>query len=149
MLPLKNAGNIDVQLKLKASLTFTCLIRSGVRVSFCDIWGSDSGTVICWSFTCFCPFSISTYSCSLTLFLLFCLPLFSAPSSSLLLLPFPFIVSRPCLQHTDAEGSFSVTPDELSLRVGEEQGIVVSFKPQGSRKYRERYTNLVFYSRIG
>ncbi|XP_070822984.1 centrosomal protein of 192 kDa [Chaetodon trifascialis] len=41
------------------------------------------------------------------------------------------------LKHSDAEDSFSVTPDELSLRVGEEQGIVVSFKAQGSRKYRE------------
>ncbi|XP_070691086.1 centrosomal protein of 192 kDa isoform X2 [Pempheris klunzingeri] len=41
------------------------------------------------------------------------------------------------LKRSDAEDSFSVTPDELSLRVGEEQGIVVSFKAQGSRKYRE------------
>nr|XP_033496606.1 centrosomal protein of 192 kDa isoform X1 [Epinephelus lanceolatus] len=41
------------------------------------------------------------------------------------------------LKSSDAEDSFSVTPDELSLRMGEEQGIVVSFKAQGSRKYRE------------
>lgn len=44
MLPLKNAGNIDVQLKLKVILTFTFLIRSGVWVSLCDILGSDCGT---------------------------------------------------------------------------------------------------------
>ncbi|XP_070768017.1 centrosomal protein of 192 kDa [Enoplosus armatus] len=41
------------------------------------------------------------------------------------------------LKTSDAEDSFSVTPDELSIRVGEEQGIVVSFKAQGSRKHRE------------
>ncbi|XP_037639447.1 centrosomal protein of 192 kDa isoform X1 [Sebastes umbrosus] len=41
------------------------------------------------------------------------------------------------LKVSDAEDSFSVTPDELSLRMGEEQGIIVSFKAQGSRKYRE------------
>ncbi|KAM8735217.1 centrosomal protein of 192 kDa isoform 1-T3 [Acanthopagrus schlegelii] len=41
------------------------------------------------------------------------------------------------LKHSDAEDSFSVTPDELSLRVGEEQSIMVSFKAQGSRRYRE------------
>nr|XP_046255451.1 centrosomal protein of 192 kDa [Scatophagus argus]XP_046255452.1 centrosomal protein of 192 kDa [Scatophagus argus] len=41
------------------------------------------------------------------------------------------------LKHSDADDSFSVTPDELSLRVEEERGITVSFKAQGSRKYRE------------
>ncbi|XP_042345281.1 centrosomal protein of 192 kDa [Plectropomus leopardus] len=41
------------------------------------------------------------------------------------------------LKISDAEESFSVTPDELLLRIGEEQGIEVSFKAQGSRKYRE------------
>nr|XP_020494183.1 centrosomal protein of 192 kDa [Labrus bergylta] len=41
------------------------------------------------------------------------------------------------LKRSDAEDSFSVTPDELYLRVGEEQGIMVSFKAQSSRKYRE------------
>ncbi|XP_063735024.1 centrosomal protein of 192 kDa isoform X2 [Eleginops maclovinus] len=41
------------------------------------------------------------------------------------------------LKCSDAEDSFTVTPDELSLRMGEEQGIVVSFKAQGSRKYQE------------
>ncbi|KAM8869260.1 centrosomal protein of 192 kDa isoform 2-T6 [Spinachia spinachia] len=41
------------------------------------------------------------------------------------------------LKGSDAEDSFSVTPDELSLRVGQEQSIVVSFKAQGSRKCRE------------
>ncbi|KAK1895972.1 Centrosomal protein of 192 kDa [Dissostichus eleginoides] len=41
------------------------------------------------------------------------------------------------LKCSDAEEIFSVTPDELSLRMGEEQGIVVSFKAQGSRKYQE------------
>lgn len=40
MLPLKNAGNIDVLLKLKVMLTFTFLIRSGFWVSLGDIWGS-------------------------------------------------------------------------------------------------------------
>ncbi|KAL6108707.1 cep192 [Pungitius sinensis] len=41
------------------------------------------------------------------------------------------------LKGSDAEDSFSVTPDELSLRVGQEQSIVVSFKAHGSRKCRE------------
>ncbi|XP_044216252.1 centrosomal protein of 192 kDa isoform X2 [Thunnus albacares] len=41
------------------------------------------------------------------------------------------------LKSSDAEDCFLVTPDELTLRVGEEQGIVVSFKAQGNRKYRE------------
>ncbi|XP_031724482.1 centrosomal protein of 192 kDa isoform X2 [Anarrhichthys ocellatus] len=41
------------------------------------------------------------------------------------------------LKGSDAEDSFSVTPDELSLRMGEEQSIVVSFKAQASRKCRE------------
>lgn len=43
MLPLKNAGNIDVQLKLKVILTFTFLIRLGLWVSLCDILCSDYG----------------------------------------------------------------------------------------------------------
>ncbi|KAG8010342.1 hypothetical protein GBF38_014620 [Nibea albiflora] len=41
------------------------------------------------------------------------------------------------LKRSDAEDSFSVTPDELLLRVGEEQGIVVSFKAEGNKKSRE------------
>ncbi|KAM9852578.1 centrosomal protein of 192 kDa [Aulostomus maculatus] len=41
------------------------------------------------------------------------------------------------LRSSDAEDRFTVTPNELSLAVGEEQGIVVSFKAQGSQKYRE------------
>ncbi|XP_008290130.1 centrosomal protein of 192 kDa isoform X2 [Stegastes partitus] len=41
------------------------------------------------------------------------------------------------LKSSDAEDSFSVTPDELFLREREEQGIVVSFKAQGNRKCRE------------
>ncbi|XP_034553288.1 centrosomal protein of 192 kDa isoform X2 [Notolabrus celidotus] len=41
------------------------------------------------------------------------------------------------LKLSEAEDSFCVTPDELVLRVGEEQGIMVSFKAQGSRTYRE------------
>uniref|UniRef100_A0A3Q4BR57 Centrosomal protein 192 n=1 Tax=Mola mola TaxID=94237 RepID=A0A3Q4BR57_MOLML len=50
------------------------------------------------------------------------------------------------LQHSDAEDSFSVTPDELSLRVGEEHAVAVTFKAQGSRKYRELLTILVLPS---
>ncbi|KAG7223524.1 hypothetical protein INR49_015464 [Caranx melampygus] len=41
------------------------------------------------------------------------------------------------LKCSDAEDSFSVTPEELLLRKGEEQGIIVSFKAQGNRKHRE------------
>ncbi|KAM3873483.1 LOW QUALITY PROTEIN: centrosomal protein of 192 kDa [Diretmus argenteus] len=41
------------------------------------------------------------------------------------------------LKSSDTEDCFSVKPDELSLRVGEEQGIVVSFTAQGNRKCRE------------
>ncbi|XP_053287860.1 centrosomal protein of 192 kDa isoform X1 [Pleuronectes platessa] len=41
------------------------------------------------------------------------------------------------LESSDAEGSFSVTPDELFLRVGDEQEVTVSFKAQKNRKNRE------------
>ncbi|XP_029927859.1 centrosomal protein of 192 kDa isoform X2 [Myripristis murdjan] len=41
------------------------------------------------------------------------------------------------LKSSDAEDCFSVKPDELSLRAGEEQGIVVSFTAQGSKKLIE------------
>ncbi|XP_030637553.1 centrosomal protein of 192 kDa [Chanos chanos] len=41
------------------------------------------------------------------------------------------------LKSTDSNDCFSVKPDELSLRAGEEQGVVVSFTAQGSRKHRE------------
>ncbi|XP_056290775.1 centrosomal protein of 192 kDa isoform X2 [Pseudoliparis swirei] len=41
------------------------------------------------------------------------------------------------LKGSDAEDCFSVAPDELSLRMGEEKSIAVSFKAQGSRKCRE------------
>lgn len=73
MLPLKNAGNIDVQLKLKVILTFTFLIRSGVWVSLCDILGSDCGTycgdslIFCSCFSCFLHFYSLPGLLSLTL----------------------------------------------------------------------------------
>ncbi|XP_029360132.1 centrosomal protein of 192 kDa isoform X2 [Echeneis naucrates] len=41
------------------------------------------------------------------------------------------------LKTGDAEDSFSVTPDELCLKRGEEQEIIVSFKAQGNRKCKE------------
>nr|XP_020462386.1 LOW QUALITY PROTEIN: centrosomal protein of 192 kDa [Monopterus albus] len=41
------------------------------------------------------------------------------------------------LKSSDVGDSFSVTPEELFLSVGEEQKVVVSFKAQGHRKYRE------------
>lgn len=68
MLPLKNAGNIDVQLKLKVILTFTFLIRSGVWVSLCDILGSDCGTysgeslIFGSCFSCFLHFHLFNLS---------------------------------------------------------------------------------------
>ncbi|XP_068179644.1 centrosomal protein of 192 kDa [Antennarius striatus] len=37
------------------------------------------------------------------------------------------------LKHSDADDGFSVSPDELYLRVGEEKSIMVLFKPQGSK----------------
>ncbi|XP_067093402.1 centrosomal protein of 192 kDa isoform X1 [Osmerus mordax] len=40
------------------------------------------------------------------------------------------------LKSSDDE-DFSVKPDELSLRTGEEQGIVISFSAKGYKKYRE------------
>uniref|UniRef100_H3D713 Centrosomal protein 192 n=1 Tax=Tetraodon nigroviridis TaxID=99883 RepID=H3D713_TETNG len=46
-------------------------------------------------------------------------------------------VHVPSHVHNDAEGGFSVSPDELSLMVGEEQAVMISFKAQGSRKYQE------------
>uniref|UniRef100_A0A3Q3JVJ4 Centrosomal protein 192 n=1 Tax=Monopterus albus TaxID=43700 RepID=A0A3Q3JVJ4_MONAL len=50
------------------------------------------------------------------------------------------------LQSSDVGDSFSVTPEELFLSVGEEQKVVVSFKAQGHRKYRELLTILVLPS---
>uniref|UniRef100_A0A3P9DHV7 Centrosomal protein 192 n=1 Tax=Maylandia zebra TaxID=106582 RepID=A0A3P9DHV7_9CICH len=50
------------------------------------------------------------------------------------------------LQCSDNEDSFSVTPNELTLRVGEEHAIVVSFKAQGNRKCRDLLTILVLLS---
>ncbi|XP_028327501.1 centrosomal protein of 192 kDa isoform X4 [Gouania willdenowi] len=41
------------------------------------------------------------------------------------------------LKSSDSEESFSVTPDDLSLGVGEEKGIVVSFKAQTNRQSKE------------
>uniref|UniRef100_A0A3B3TC13 Centrosomal protein 192 n=1 Tax=Paramormyrops kingsleyae TaxID=1676925 RepID=A0A3B3TC13_9TELE len=38
---------------------------------------------------------------------------------------------------TDADGCFSVKPEDLVLREGEEQGVTVSFHAQGDGKYRE------------
>ncbi|XP_032374126.1 centrosomal protein of 192 kDa isoform X3 [Etheostoma spectabile] len=41
------------------------------------------------------------------------------------------------LKLKSSEDNFSVTPDELSLRMGEEQDIVVSFKAQGDKTFQE------------
>ncbi|XP_030015158.1 centrosomal protein of 192 kDa isoform X1 [Sphaeramia orbicularis] len=41
------------------------------------------------------------------------------------------------LKSSDTDDCFSITPDELSLKAGEEQGIVITFKAQGNRKCRE------------
>ncbi|KAG7470070.1 hypothetical protein MATL_G00135730 [Megalops atlanticus] len=41
------------------------------------------------------------------------------------------------LKCSDSEDCFSVKPEELLLRAGEEQGIVVCFTASGTRKYRE------------
>ncbi|XP_029603698.1 centrosomal protein of 192 kDa isoform X4 [Salmo trutta] len=41
------------------------------------------------------------------------------------------------LKNSGGDDCFSVSPDELCLRAGEEQGIVVSFTSQGGRKNRE------------
>uniref|UniRef100_A0A3Q2ULP8 Abnormal spindle-like microcephaly-associated protein ASH domain-containing protein n=1 Tax=Fundulus heteroclitus TaxID=8078 RepID=A0A3Q2ULP8_FUNHE len=50
------------------------------------------------------------------------------------------------LQISDESASFSVTPAELSLRVGEERSIVVSFKAQSNSKHKELLTVLVLPS---
>lgn len=157
MLPLKNAGNIDVQLKLKVILTFTFLIGSGVWVSLCDILGSDCGKhsrdplIFCLFFFFFFAFSTSTFNFSLSFSpsLFLCAPVFFSFPFHCTFLPFccsfnwnhfSFAVClHSCLQCSDNEDSFSVTPNELTLRVGEEHAIVVSFKAQGNRKCRDRY----------
>ncbi|XP_052000197.1 centrosomal protein of 192 kDa-like isoform X2 [Xyrauchen texanus] len=41
------------------------------------------------------------------------------------------------LKCTDGDSDFSVKPEELTLRAGEEQGVVVSFTAQGTQKLRE------------
>ncbi|XP_072572907.1 centrosomal protein of 192 kDa isoform X1 [Paramormyrops kingsleyae] len=41
------------------------------------------------------------------------------------------------LKSTDADGCFSVKPEDLVLREGEEQGVTVSFHAQGDGKFRE------------
>ncbi|KAA8591956.1 hypothetical protein FQN60_017330 [Etheostoma spectabile] len=47
------------------------------------------------------------------------------------------------LKLKSSEDNFSVTPDELSLRMGEEQDIVVSFKAQGDKTFQESQQKLV------
>lgn len=106
MLPLKNAGNIDVQLKLKVILTFTFLIRSGVWVSLCDILGSDCGTycgdslIFCSCFSCFLHFYSLPGLLSLTLLtrslsnFVFC---YSSPN---FLFFFPFLLFFFCLPYS-------------------------------------------------
>lgn len=146
-----------MQLKLKVILTFTFLIGSGVWVSLCDILGSDCGKhsrdpLIFCLFFFFFAFSTSTFNFSLSFSpsLFLCAPVFffSFPFHCTFL---PFCCSfnwnhfsfavclHSCLQCSDNEDSFSVTPNELTLRVGEEHAIVVSFKAQGNRKCRDRY----------
>lgn len=157
MLPLKNAGNIDVQLKLKVILTFTFLIGSGVWVSLCDILGSDCGKhsrdplIFClfFFFLCFLNFHLQFFPFFLTFFISLCSCFFFSFPFHCTFLPFccsfnwnhfSFAVClHSCLQCSDNEDSFSVTPNELTLRVGEEHAIVVSFKAQGNRKCRDRY----------
>ncbi|XP_051577285.1 centrosomal protein of 192 kDa-like isoform X2 [Myxocyprinus asiaticus] len=41
------------------------------------------------------------------------------------------------LKCTDGDSCFTVKPEELTLRTGEEQGVVVSFTAQGTQKLRE------------
>ncbi|XP_043116240.1 centrosomal protein of 192 kDa isoform X2 [Puntigrus tetrazona] len=41
------------------------------------------------------------------------------------------------LKSTDGDSSFTVRPEELTLKAGEEQGVVVSFTAQDKRKLRE------------
>lgn len=44
-----------------------------------------------------------------------------------------------CLQVRENGDNFTVTPGELSLRVGEERDITVSFKAQNNEECKERY----------
>lgn len=46
------------------------------------------------------------------------------------------------LQSNDGDGCFMVKPEELLLRTGEEQGVIVSFTAQSNRKYKEWYVLL-------
>lgn len=149
-----------MQLKLKVILTFTFLIGSGVWVSLCDILGSDCGKhssdplIFClFFFFFFFAFSTSTFNFSLSFSpsLFLCAPVFFFFSFPFHCTFLPFCCSfnwnhfsfavclHSCLQCSDNEDSFSVTPNELTLRVGEEHAIVVSFKAQGNRKCRDRY----------
>lgn len=48
------------------------------------------------------------------------------------------------LQCNDGDNCFMVKPEELLLRTGEEQGIVVTFTAQSNRKYKEWYVTFYF-----
>ncbi|RXN05911.1 centrosomal protein of 192 kDa-like [Labeo rohita] len=48
------------------------------------------------------------------------------------------------LKSTDGDSCFTVRPEELTLKAGEEQGVVVSFSAQDAQKFRERHV----FSRI-
>lgn len=53
-----------------------------------------------------------------------------------------FAVDSLCVfQGTDGDSCFTVKPEELILKAGEEKGVVVSFTAQDTQKFRERHVH--------
>jgi len=107
-LPLKNAGNIDVLLKLKVPDELYFLIHFDV-----------SHTVM------YSRINILEYVSKALFFIL------------------------AVFQSADGDRCFTVRPEELTLKAGEEQGVVVSFTAQDAQKHKERHVHSYRYSFCG
>lgn len=53
-------------------------------------------------------------------------------------------MQRLDLQSNDGDSCFTVKPEELLLRTGEEQGVVVTFTPRSNKKFKEWFVTVSF-----
>lgn len=52
------------------------------------------------------------------------------------------------LQSNDGENCFTVKPEELLLRTGEEREVVVGFASRSNRKYKEWYAGVLSFNSV-
>lgn len=57
-----------------------------------------------------------------------------------------FLVFLAVFQSADGDGCFTVRPEELALKAGEEQGVVVSFTAHDTQKHKERHVHSYRFS---